>query len=120
LPTLLYFLFYSQVFIIYIGVRECLGISPPHIFFNSNKRSDSRAPLKDKLNKRVILAHRTSGTFGFARHTSPTLRKCKAFTNTINNYYAVSKTRRATFCPRTNDDNATLKLNLADYKNFKY
>jgi len=54
--------------------------SPPHIFFNS------------------ILAHRTSGTFGFARHTSPTLRK----------------TKRATFCPRTNDDNATLKLNLAD------
>jgi hypothetical protein len=42
LPALLYFLF-----------------SPPHIFFNSNKRSDSRAQLKNKLNKRVILASRT-------------------------------------------------------------
>jgi type III restriction enzyme len=33
--------------------------SPPHIFFNS------------------ILASRTFGTFGFARHTKPTLRKTK-------------------------------------------
>lgn len=39
-------------------------------FLKTNKRSDSRAPLIDKLNKRVILASRTNGTFGFARHTS--------------------------------------------------
>ncbi|HBK83892.1 MAG TPA: hypothetical protein DDZ41_09925, partial [Flavobacterium sp.] len=30
------------------------------------------------------------------------------------------KTKRAIFCPRTYDDNATIKLNLADIKNFKY
>jgi len=45
LPTLLYFLF-----------------SPPHIFLNSNKRIDSCAPLKDKLNKRVILGQPANGT----------------------------------------------------------
>jgi len=49
LPTLLYFLF-----------------SPPHIFFNSNKLSDSRAPLKEKLNKRVILCRHANGTLAFA------------------------------------------------------
>ena len=32
----------------------------------------------------------------------------------------LSKTKRAIFCPRTYDDNATIKLNLADIKNFKY
>jgi hypothetical protein len=48
LPTLLYFLFF-----------------PTTLFFNSNKRSDSRAPLKNKLNKRVTLAPRI-GTFAFA------------------------------------------------------
>jgi hypothetical protein len=42
------------------------SISPPHIFFNSNKRSDSRAPLKNKINKRVILVSRTSDTLAFA------------------------------------------------------
>lgn len=47
-PTLLYFLF-----------------SPPH-FFNSNKRSDSRAPLKENLNKRVILCQPANGTWAFA------------------------------------------------------
>jgi hypothetical protein len=54
--------------------------------------------------KLIFYCHRTNGTFVFIPHTSPTLRK----------------TKRATFCPRTNDDNAILKLNLADYKNFKY
>ena len=82
LPTLLYFLFYSKHFNDFIGVRECSGISPPHIFFNS------------------ILAHRTSGTFGFARHSSPTLRK----------------TKRAIFCQRTYNDNDDIKLNLAENK----
>jgi len=66
LPTLLYFLFYSQVVLIFNGVRECLSISPPHIFFNSNKRSDSQAPLKEKLNKRVILCRPANGTLAFA------------------------------------------------------
>jgi hypothetical protein len=28
--------------------------------------------------------------------------------------------REAIFCPRTYDENATIKLNLADIKNFKY
>lgn len=50
----------------------------------------------------------------------PTLCKCKALANTYKNNYDMSKTKRATFCPRTNNDNATLKLNLADYKNIKY
>jgi hypothetical protein len=39
------------------------SISTPHIFLNSNKRSDSRAPLKNKINKQVILASRKNGTF---------------------------------------------------------
>ena len=30
-------------------------------FLNTNKRSDVRVPVKDKLNKRVILASRTNG-----------------------------------------------------------
>ena len=30
------------------------------------------------------------------------------------------KTKRAIFCPRTYDDNETIKLKLADIKNFKY
>lgn len=32
----------------------------------------------------------------------------------------MSKTKRAIFCQRTCDDNETIKLNLADIKNFKY
>jgi hypothetical protein len=63
LPTLQYFLFYSQI-VFFNGVRECLSISPPHIVFNSNKRSDSRAPLKKKLNKRVILCQPVPKAFG--------------------------------------------------------
>jgi hypothetical protein len=43
---------------------------PTAHFLKTNKRSDSRVPIKDKLNNRVILASRTNGTFGFARHTS--------------------------------------------------
>jgi hypothetical protein len=50
---------------------------PTAHFLKINKRSDSRVSKKDKLNKRVILASRTNGTFGFARHTNPTLRKTK-------------------------------------------
>ena len=46
----------------------------------------------------------TNGTFGFARHTKPTLRK----------------TKRAIFCQRTDNDNDDIKLNLADNKNIKY
>ena len=46
-------------------------------FLKTNKRSDSRVPIKDKLNKRVILANRTNGTFGFARHTSRPFAKLK-------------------------------------------
>ena len=46
-------------------------------FVKTNKRSDSRAPLIDKLNKRVILASRTNGTFGFARHASRPFAKPK-------------------------------------------
>ncbi len=44
-------------------------------FFKTNKRSASRVPTKDKLNKRAILASRTNGLtcpdisgFGVARH----------------------------------------------------
>lgn len=59
LPTLLYFLF-----------------STPHIFFNSNKRSYSRAPLKDKLNKRVILASRTLAHLQAAQ-ADPQTQACK-------------------------------------------
>jgi hypothetical protein len=82
-------------------------------------------PIQEKIKhptaqKKLNFYHRTSGTFGFARHTSPTLRKCKAFTNTIKNYYAVSKTKRAIFCQRTDNDNDDIKLNLADNKNVKY
>jgi hypothetical protein len=40
---------------------------PTAHFLNTNKRSDSRVPVKDKLNKRVILASRTNDTFAFAR-----------------------------------------------------
>jgi hypothetical protein len=39
---------------------------PTTHFLKTNKRSDSRVPIKDKLNKRVILANRTNGTFAFA------------------------------------------------------
>jgi len=46
-------------------------------FLKTNKRSDSRVPIKDKLNKRVILSHPASGTFGFARHTSRPFAKPK-------------------------------------------
>ena len=61
-------------------------------FLKTNKRSDSRAPLIDKLNKRVIIASRTNevhehqktiinpfvnGTFGFARHKSRTFANAK-------------------------------------------
>ncbi len=54
-------------------------------------------------------------------YNSPTLRKCKAFTNTIKKSIgALSKTKRATFYPRTYNDNDDIKLNLADNKNFKY
>ncbi len=78
LPTLLYYLF-----------------SPPHIFFKSNKRSDSRAPLKDKLNKRVIYGSSTNGTFA-SRTTLPTTQACK----------------RAVFCPRTDINNDIHNLNF--------
>ena len=46
-------------------------------FLKTNKRSDSRVLIKDKLNKRVILASHTNGTFGFARHTSLPFAKPK-------------------------------------------
>ncbi len=90
-----------------------LFFSHPH-FLKTNKRSDSRAPLKNKLNKRVILSHLTSGTFGFARHTSrpfANAQHCQwifilknALANfvsrtPIKNHYIVSKTIRATFLP---------------------
>jgi hypothetical protein len=73
-----------------------------------------------KLSVNVKKASRTNGTFGFTRHTSPTLRKCQTFTNSNKYNNVMSKIKRATFCLRTNNDNASLKLNLADYKNFKY
>jgi hypothetical protein len=50
---------------------------PTAHFLKTNKRSDSRVPIEDKLNKRVILASRTNGTFGFARHTSRPFAKTK-------------------------------------------
>ena len=50
---------------------------PTTHFLKTNKRSDSRVPIKDKLNKRVILANRTNGTFGFARHKSRPFAKPK-------------------------------------------
>ncbi len=50
---------------------------PTAHFLKTNKRSDSRVPIKDKLNKRVILANHTNGTFGFARHTSRHFAKPK-------------------------------------------
>lgn len=43
--------------------------------------------------------------------------------NVQNSTRPISKplgSKRAIFCPRTYDDNATIKLNLADIKNFKY
>ena len=49
-------------------------------------------------------SQRTNGTFGFARHTSRPFAKPKELFS----------------CQRTYDDNATIKLNLADIKNFKY
>ncbi len=73
LPTLLYFLF-----------------SPPHIFFNSNKRSDSRAPLKEKSNKRVILELPANGTLAFA----PTAQDNPS-----------GKIQRAFFCQRYDSNN---------------
>jgi hypothetical protein len=43
-------------------------------FLKTNNRSDSRAPLEGKLNKRLILSNRTTCTdmsgFGFAQHTT--------------------------------------------------
>ena len=49
---------------------------PAAHFLKTNKPIDSRIPIKDKLNKRVILASHTNDTFSFARH-KPTLRKTK-------------------------------------------
>ena len=71
----------------------------------STKRTDFRADRvllfgqvtekKEKANPshflKFLLTSRTSGTFGFALPAKPTLRKAK----------------RATFCPRTNNDKDT-------------
>jgi hypothetical protein len=48
---------------------------------------------------KTILASRTSGTFGFARHTtSPRF----------------GKTKRATFCQRTKEDYSEIRANFTD------
>jgi hypothetical protein len=67
-------LFYSQHFNDFISVRECSGISPPYIVFNSNKRSDSRAPQKEKLNKPVILYQPANSLTGHSDNKTDFLR----------------------------------------------
>ena len=60
LPTLLHFLFYSQIVWFYNGVRECLGISPPHIFliqFSAN------TPKENTDNKTDFLRILTNNKF---------------------------------------------------------
>jgi hypothetical protein len=92
LPTLLYFF-----------------IFPTAHFFNSNKRSDSRAPLKEKLNKRVVLLPPHKWHIWFCPTHKPTLAKPK------EPFFA-----HAPFCPRTDNDIEHLKLKLADRNNIKY
>ena len=92
LPTLLYFLFYSQVVVFLKVFVNAKSISPPHIIFNSNKQSDSRALLKERLNKRLIYGSRTNGTFA-SRTTCP---------DPSGNLSTTQACRRAVFCQRTN------------------
>ena len=49
----------------------------PTANFLKTNAEHSRAPMKSILNKRVILASHTDGTFGFARHTSQPFAKPK-------------------------------------------
>jgi hypothetical protein len=49
----------------------------PNAHFLKTNAKHSRAPLENKLNKRVILAHSTNGTLGFAQNTSRHFSKPK-------------------------------------------
>jgi hypothetical protein len=49
---------------------------------------------------KTILASRTNGTFGFARHTKPTLRK----------------TKRAIFCQRTKEIQLINQITISKYE----
>lgn len=66
---------------------------PTAHFLKTNKRSDSRAPLIDKLNKRVILASRTNGTFDFCKYTSQHFKKPKKpfFNQSIKEFQLIIK-----------------------------
>jgi hypothetical protein len=53
---------------------------------------------------KFLFASRTNGTLGFARHTSRPFATAKQSRTPIKINYAVSKTQRAVFCQRTDNN----------------
>jgi hypothetical protein len=68
-----------------------------------------------------FLTSRTNGTFGSARHTSQPFATAEQSRTPLKINYDVSKTKRAIFCPRINDDFGYIKSIFTDIKtNYKF
>jgi hypothetical protein len=76
-----------------------LFFSHPH-FLKTNKRSDSRAPLIDKLNKRVIFSQPALAHWLLPLPAKPTLQQKP----------------KSQFCPHTNDTLGLRKTIFTDIK----
>jgi hypothetical protein len=63
---------------------------------------------------KIILANRTNGTFGFARHTNRPFATAEQSRTPLKINYDVSKTKRAIFCqrPQKNIDKSKHKTTI--------